>query len=279
MSSFSSSYSAPSSFSSPYSPYAAAYPPAKKQKKMSLTQTYFLAHTARAKLSREAGRPDHDLRVLVGHANMLDSLMLELAEAEKEQERWFNQSVRGASRVSEQPKHIQWADTLVEEPEDDWDPEDASGSDSDSDGSDYDEDDLDSIASGYRSPMPPPSPRISTREIIRYEDSEEAVEDDDEADFDDLALTRTSSRSKQQPPELLDDSDDSSEDESMPPSPPQPTLHSFAQSEREAVVAAGLYSKRSEPSAFPLSESDQTAFFEEGFYLPPRDTGAMIEAF
>ena len=52
---------------------------------MSITQTYYLSHKARAKLSREAAQPDHDLRLLVGHANLLDSLMLELAEAEQEQ--------------------------------------------------------------------------------------------------------------------------------------------------------------------------------------------------
>jgi len=114
---------------------------------MSLTQTYFLAHTARAKLSKEAARADHDLRLLVGHANLLDSLMLDLAEAEKEQESWFNQSVRGANGHSEEPRHIQWADALIEEPEHDWDPEDdSSDSESDSDDSDCeqanDEDDI-----------------------------------------------------------------------------------------------------------------------------------------
>lgn len=48
---------------------------------MSITQTYYLAHTARGKLSHEAAQADHNLRLLVGHANLLDSLMLELAEA------------------------------------------------------------------------------------------------------------------------------------------------------------------------------------------------------
>lgn len=50
------------------------------KKSMSVTQIYYLAHKARAKFSREAAQPDHDLRLLVGHANMLDSLMIELAE-------------------------------------------------------------------------------------------------------------------------------------------------------------------------------------------------------
>lgn len=51
---------------------------------MSVTQTYYLAHTAWGKLSSGAARADHNLRLLVGHANLLDSLMVEPAEAEQE---------------------------------------------------------------------------------------------------------------------------------------------------------------------------------------------------
>ncbi|KAK9441974.1 impB/mucB/samB family protein [Metarhizium brunneum] len=39
-------------------------------------ETYYLA---RAKLSRDIAQPNHDLRFLVGHANLLNSLMLQLA--------------------------------------------------------------------------------------------------------------------------------------------------------------------------------------------------------
>ena len=94
-------------------------PPAKKQK-MSLTQTYYVASTARTKLGREAGRADHDLRLLVGHANLLDSLMVELADAEREQEAWFNQSVKKASKP-EEPRHIQWIDSIAEAEEEESD--------------------------------------------------------------------------------------------------------------------------------------------------------------
>src|SRR3954466_2187493 len=73
--------------------YFVSSPPQKKQK-MSLTQTYYIASSARSKLGREACKPDHDLRLLVGHANLLDSLMFELQQAEREQESWFNNSVR-----------------------------------------------------------------------------------------------------------------------------------------------------------------------------------------
>ncbi|ONH69116.1 Protein ECM13 [Cyberlindnera fabianii] len=41
----------------------------------SMADTYILASKARAKLTKEASRPDHDLRILVSHANMLDNLM------------------------------------------------------------------------------------------------------------------------------------------------------------------------------------------------------------
>src|ERR1700761_2166986 len=86
--------------------------PQKKQK-MSITQTYFLAHSARGKLSKEAARPDHDLRLLVGHANMLDQLMLDLANAEQEQERWFNRSLTGAKEDEEEA--FEHHETIVEE--------------------------------------------------------------------------------------------------------------------------------------------------------------------
>lgn len=47
------------------------------QPNMTITQTYYLAIIARKKLIREASLADHDLRLLVGHENLLDSLLLE----------------------------------------------------------------------------------------------------------------------------------------------------------------------------------------------------------
>lgn len=111
--------------------------PQKKQK-MSITQTYFLAHSARGKLSKEAARPDHDLRLLVGHANMLDSLMLDLANAEQEQERWFNNIVSGSSEEAEEkPKHVE---TIPEEAEEESEDEaEITAVEVDSDMEDYEE--------------------------------------------------------------------------------------------------------------------------------------------
>jgi len=178
-------------------------PPQKKQK-MSLTQTYYIASSARSKLGREASRPDHNLRLLVGHANLLDSLMLDLQDAEREQEAWFNQTVQKAQKA-EEPKHIQWADTIVEEDEEEED-------DSDSD-SDFDEEDMEMIKT-IRS-IRQPAVSVSSEE---YDDEEYYDEEEDEPE---LALVRTQSHSAN-PPELVDDSD--SEDESPPSSPPQPNF-------------------------------------------------------
>jgi hypothetical protein len=181
---------------------SSASPPPSKKQKMSLSQTYFIASSARAKLGKEAMRPDHNLRLLVGHANLLDSLMVELRDAEREQDAWFNASVRKASR-EEEPKHIRWADTVVEEEEMD--------SDSDSE-SDFDESDFE-IAVPARlisTPVTITSQEIEDEEEMGYADME---------DSPDLALARTSSH----PPELVDDSD--SEDEASPPTtPPSATL-------------------------------------------------------
>lgn len=209
-------------------------PPQKKQK-MSLTQTYYIAASARHKLGREASRPDHNLRLLVGHANLLDSLMIELADAEKKQEEWFNNTVRKASR--EESRHVQWAEAIEEEAEEDYsDSESDSGSESDY----YDEDgDFDMIVATPRRFISAPV-EISTREVD--EDEEGFYDDEDDAD---LALTRVPSQS---PPELVHDEE--SEDESPPTSPPQPALQ---YNEKEAMLTSSFYDK---PQSFLAPEGD-----------------------
>ncbi|CZT11663.1 uncharacterized protein RAG0_15747 [Rhynchosporium agropyri] len=245
-----STFSASSSTSSPL------------KRKMSVTQTYYLAHTARGKLSFEAARADHNLRLLVGHANLLDSLMLELAAAEQEQESWFNQSVKKASKI-EEPKHIQWADTIVEDPEEDWQAEDADSSDSDSE---YDSDDDMEIETGFTLLQRGPS----NSHMAIVEEAEEQFEDDGEEDFEGLQLQLTPSHS-QQPPELDHDSD-SSEDDSMPPSPPNNALPTF--SEKQKIATTSYYSQ---PTA-SIQSSEQESFFDESYYLPQRTQTGLISA-
>ncbi len=206
---------------------------------MGITKTYFLAHSARNKLSKEASRADHDLRLLVGHANLLDSLMLDLASAEQEQERWFTKS-------------LSQSEDAVEEPEADWAMEDAEASDPDSEDSDYDED-AQMITPATQEPV------ITTAEV---DEEDEDFEEDDEEDYGDLALTRTASRHS--PPELSSDSESDSEDESMPPSPPCTTFDAFTEHQRQAMA--------NPPKDALLSQSQQEAFIEEGFFLPSRSS-------
>jgi len=209
-------------------------PPQKKQK-MSLTQTYYIAASARSKLGKEACRADHDLRLLVGHANLLDSLMIELQDAERQQEAWFNQTMAKASKA-EEPRHIQWADSIAEEPEED-----------DSDSESECDDDFDMV------PMPrhivQAPVQISAMEI---EEDEEEFYDDMEDDTD-LALTRVPSQS-QSPPELFYEED--SDDESPPASPPQSTLDF---SEKEAMLTTTFYNAKSQSQYL---DDDQPLFMD-----------------
>lgn len=213
-------------------------PPSKKQK-MSLTRTYAVASTARSKLGREASRADHNLRRLVGHANLLDTLMIDLADAEREQEAWFNSSVSKAS--PSESRHIQWFDSIQEDFEDD-DSDSDSDSDAESDdGSIYDEDaEILSI----------PVRRIRTAPVVIESEEIDLTDDEDEAEYDDEeydeehALTRVPS--KHSPPELaLDDSD--SEDDSMPPSPDQPTMELSEKSRQQ--LSNALYGNKSQSAS------------------------------
>ncbi|RDL32094.1 Uncharacterized protein BP5553_09496 [Venustampulla echinocandica] len=257
------------SSTTPSSPPHSAVSPLKR-KAMSVTQTYYLAHTARGKLSAAAARPDHDLRLLVGHANLLDSLMLELAEAEQEQESWFNQSVKKATKT-EEPRHVQWADTAFEDPEEDWQAEDADLDSSDSD-SDYDfEEEMESLVSLHRV-QSNPTAAIAVEEV--EEDEDEEFEDDGEEDYASLQLHLTTSHPAS-PPELDHDSD-SSEDESMPPSPPSDMLPTFSEKQRSRIATTSYYSKSPEAPSIPANA--QGAFVEEGFYLPRTRGRGLVSA-
>jgi len=249
---------------------------------MSLTQTYYLAHTARSKLSSEAARADHNLRLLVGHANLLDSLMLDLASAEQEQESWFNQSVQSASKntTTEEPRrHIQWAEAIVEDPEEDWDADDAEDS-SDEDSSEYDEDeemmDAEFDTPLYRttSTRPISTPSTTIREIQTDSDSE--FEDEEEEDYASLALTPSPSHPS--PPELSHDLEESEdEDESMPPSPPSTALPTFA--EKQAIVTTSFYGSSPPKKRKALSPAEQSEFLNEGFFIPRREEARVVSVY
>jgi len=263
-------------FTTPASPItrtSTASPPQKKQK-MSLTQTYYVAHTARAKLSKEAARGDHDLRLLVGHANLLDGLMLDLANAEQEQESWFNQTVKSNTKA-EDPKHVQWADTIPKELEEAVE-EEFYGEDSDSEGESDDDEQME-----YTQPMQLRKVAQSPARIETSEVDEDEEMEDDEYDVD-LALTRSPSHTPLSPPELLhEDSDSESEDDSMPPSPPQTEmpLDAFSDAQRKQAIATTSFYQEKSDSPASLPESEQASFFDEGYYLPQRRQQTAIAAF
>ena len=199
--------------------------PAKKQK-MSITRTYLLAHTARGKLSTEASHADHDLRLLVGHANLLDTLTVELQDAEREQEAWFEKTVNASRKASASSpsKRVQWKDEVAVEDEEDLEIPDAS----DSEDSDADEMDEDTQESNTLSPPPRhPSHTVPIEKLfpVAEEDDSDEEEDDiyeDDEERNDLDLVRTPSHSLS-PPELVHDSseeEDSDDEEAGPSSPP-----------------------------------------------------------
>ena len=199
--------------------------PAKKAK-MSLTQTYYVASAARSKLGKEAGRADHNLRRLVGHANLLDQLMVDLADAERESENWLNQSIREASRP-EEPRRVQWMDSIAEDYEND-----AESDDESDDGSDLDEEEMFALPAKIKS-----APVTISSDDAEYDDEEEEEE---------LALTRVAS--KHSPPELtLDDSDsESEEDEDYIPLSPEDALFELTEKERQAITTTAFYDLKSQ---------------------------------
>jgi hypothetical protein len=170
--------------------------------------------------------------------------MIELRDAEREQEAWFNASVQKAQK-SEEPRHIQWIDTIAEEEEE------SDDSDNDSD-SDFDEEEFEMAVPLRRLRSPPVS--ITSEEIDSDED--EDMYEDLEMSAE-LALTRTHSH----PPELVHDSD--SEDDSPPASPPQPN---FEYNEKEAAAQLSMLSQ---------SKFDQSDLV----HLIPESTAQLIEAY
>lgn len=196
-----------------------------KKARMSLTQTYYVASTARSKLTREAGRGDHNLRRLVGHANLLDQLMVDLADAERESENWLNQSIREASRP-EEPKRVQWMDSIAETYEQDEE------SDEESD----DEDVFDEI--DFAQPK-----RIASAPVtIDSDDLEEAVYDED-SDDEELSLRRVASNS---PPELTHDESDSEDEDDYAPTSPQDTTLQLSEKQRQALTTTDFFDHKSQ---------------------------------
>ena len=82
----------------------------------SITRLYYIASLARCKLEKEASRPDHRLRLLVGTANLLDAMLVRLADAEREREARFNESIKNRPQPRT-PRQIKCLDQIPEEKE------------------------------------------------------------------------------------------------------------------------------------------------------------------
>lgn len=181
--------------------------PLRKQS-LNLAQTAYLAHTTRRKLSSAASRADHDLRVLVGHANFLDSLLLELAEAHREQDRRPPPSPATASwgpqAVEEPKRRADVAATAVpDKPADDWEMWESDGSESDGSDSDSGEDrsgNGPATATALRVDGWVPRPGLPRSDALAVVTREVGEQDDDDRDGGDLGLVRILAHS---PPEFL----------------------------------------------------------------------------
>ncbi|RFU33036.1 hypothetical protein B7463_g3273, partial [Scytalidium lignicola] len=140
--------------------------------------TYSLAHTARCKLQLAAGRPDRNLRFILGHAFTLDKLNLRLAEIETDES--YDEDLGDESGSSGEVNYCTLSSDLV-----------AGGGDAHA---------KESTPSTIKNPIP---------------NSRDDLEEDDEAEDDNLSLQRFRSASER-PPQMV--RDDESESDSSSPS-------------------------------------------------------------
>lgn len=253
---------------------------------MAYTQTYQLAQRARVKLQKEASQHDHNLRLLVGHANLLDSLMISLAEAEREQEQWFDEVVQGnmAAELEEDEERAK------EELQQNWPEQSSEGhgwlaadyySDSDSESDSESEVDSDEeLEDAEYTHMPALTRKASQRILPSYfnhtvigvgvsevDDYDEDFEDEDEDGM--YPLRRTSSHGS--PPQLVADLSDDEDEEATPPSPPQISLPFTSAKGNERIETSSFFEDHPTPS--PISSHH--APFLDGIHGP----ASMISTF
>jgi len=234
---------------------------------MAYTQTFQLAQRARGKLQREASQHDHNLRLLVGHANLLDNLMISLAEAEREQEQWFNEVVRGSIAAEDEEEDVEEEEESRDWPEQSyeghgWLAVDYSESESEEDSESEADSDEEMEDVQYTMPHLPQKP--SHRSLSSYFQTTIGVSEVDEydGDFEDedgmYPLTRASSHGS--PPQLVADLTDDEEEESTPPSPPQLSLPFTPVKGKERIATASFFGQN------PHSSHHQT--FLDGIHPP-----------
>jgi hypothetical protein len=176
---------------------------------MRISQSYYIAQVARNKLLPEASRADHNLRVVVGHANLLDSLLIQLEEAAQEHENRLGQPAHRAVKPS-QRRRVKWANIIVEDAEEGRlaEVDSSDSSDSDSDYSSDEEIDTTGISPSHRI-VARRAVVASYREVREFEDDNVGGGDSDH-DGHVLHLRQPQGISA---PELKHDSDDDSDSE------------------------------------------------------------------
>ncbi|KAF8466410.1 hypothetical protein BDZ91DRAFT_794272 [Kalaharituber pfeilii] len=275
--------------SSSYYPQTYSIHPSKlreaQEKKMAYTQAYQLAQRARGKLQKEASQHDHNLRLLVGHANLLDSLMIALAEAEREQEHWFNEVVQGSIAAEEEEEEYEeesrdWPDQTIDGQgwlaADYYSDSDSADSDSDSESevdSDEEMEDVDySIPTMTRKSSHKSIPSYFET-VIGVSEVDECGEDLEDQDEDGMyPLRRTPSHGS--PPLLVEDLSDDDEEESTPPSPPQLSLPFTSIKGKERILTTAFYDKH--PDSSPIS-SHHAAFLDGNEFI--HRPASMISTF
>jgi len=237
--------------------------------KMSIIQTQFLARQARSKLAREAGRPGHRLRRLVGHANLLDILYQHLIQAEREEQQWFDNAI--LNNVQEE-EHEDIGSLAVDD-EDDYYDSSSEDSDSESD-SDYDYDDdvqMKSYASfNQASTYSSPKAREASSETAVVEVTEVAEFDSEDDETDDEGLyPLTRSHPNHQPPALVDDFESSEDEDSHPLSPQLPAIES---TRPIPTLQVGLWEKEERASTSYFDDHSHPSLRLSGMDSDPLDT-------
>jgi hypothetical protein len=243
-------------------------PPYKKQK-MTVTQTYRLAHTARGKLSTEASRGEYDLRILVGHANLLDHLMIDLSTVEQEQERAYQTGTPRSTTISFADEAVELPEVSDSEDEEDEQEVEEDEDDEDDDVSDYDDEEEVSVATAT------PLKRTPSRSPVVIL-AEDLVDDDDyDEDYNnpELSLVRTQSRSDVRSPEhgvpeLVHDSDDSDDESLSPPLSPDQTAVTYTN------ITIKDFARKTHT---PVAAAAEEALHDQGFWIPQQQS-AMIAA-
>jgi hypothetical protein len=100
---------------------------------MSVEEAFYLARIARTKLLSKASEADPSLRQLLGHANLLDSLLLVIAIPPHAQNITLSDPVSRLAKTIDQKRMLtDWDVTILDEIEEDLEEDDSEDTDDDS---------------------------------------------------------------------------------------------------------------------------------------------------